>query len=113
MDNITYSVRFWKTKIYKGPKVTTYTVRWVVGGREWKEPFRNLAQAESFRARLMTTAREGDAFDVRTGRRISWKREKSALSWYAVTRVYVDVTSSPRPPPPPARPSSGRNNRRN
>ncbi|MEO3807869.1 tyrosine-type recombinase/integrase [Sphaerisporangium sp. B11E5] len=91
MDNITYSVRFWKTKTYKGAKVTTHTVRWVVGGREWKEPFRNVAQAESFRARLMTAAREGEAFDTRTGRPISWKREESALSWYAFTLAYVDA----------------------
>ena len=33
MDNITYDVRIWKTEVYRGTKVTTYKVRWVVGGR--------------------------------------------------------------------------------
>ncbi|MDF5751958.1 tyrosine-type recombinase/integrase [Spongiactinospora sp. TRM90649] len=89
MDNITYRVRFWKIKTYKGSRVTTHTVRWVVESREWKEPFRNIAQARSFQARLMTAAREGEAFDIGTGRPISWKREESPLSWYAFTLAYV------------------------
>lgn len=91
MNNTTYDVRFWKTKTYKGKKVTTHTVRWVVGGKERKEPFRAAAQAESFRARLMTTARAGEAFDLGTGLPLSWRREESALSWYAFTVAYVDI----------------------
>ncbi|GII03110.1 tyrosine-type recombinase/integrase [Planobispora takensis] len=89
--NTTYDVRFWKTQMYKGQKVTSHTVRWVVAGKERRESFRTAAHAESFRARLMTAAREGEAFDPRTGLPISWRREESALSWYAFTATYVDA----------------------
>ncbi|WP_406673720.1 tyrosine-type recombinase/integrase [Nonomuraea sp. N2-4H] len=91
MTNITYSVRFWAIKTYKGRRVTTHTVRWVVNGREWKEPFRTLAHAESFRAQLMTAARQGEAFSVATGRPISWRREETALTWFAFTLSYVEA----------------------
>ena len=74
MDNITYDVRIWKTEIYKGAKVTTYTVRWKTGTEAWKEPFRHSAQAESFRSSLLTAARKGEAFDMTTGRPVSWGR---------------------------------------
>ena len=58
MDDITYNVRIWKTEVYKGAKVTTYKVRWKTGdAHPWKEPFRNSAQAESFRSALVTAAR--------------------------------------------------------
>lgn len=89
MDRTSYSVRFWKIKSYKGRRVTTHYVRWVVDGREWKEPFRTLAHAESFRAQLMTAARQGEAFNIGTGRPVSWKREECPLTWFAFTLTYV------------------------
>ena len=49
---VEYDVRIWKTEVYRGSKVTTYTVRWKVGARSWKRPFRTAAQADSFRAEL-------------------------------------------------------------
>ncbi|NUW33831.1 site-specific integrase [Nonomuraea sp. SMC257] len=82
-------MRFWKIQSYKGRRVTTHTVRWVVEGREWKEPFRTLAHAESFRAQLMTAARQGEAFSIATGRPVSWKREENTLTWFAFTLAYV------------------------
>ncbi|MEU7003481.1 tyrosine-type recombinase/integrase [Nonomuraea sp. NPDC046570] len=91
MDGISYSVRFWKIKTYKGAKVTTHYVRWVVEGREWKEPFRTMAHAESFQAELMSAARQGQAFDTATGRPVAWKREENVLTWYAFTLAYVDI----------------------
>ena len=51
MDNITYSVRIWKTETYKGAKATTYKVRWKTGAKPWKRPFRTKAQAASFEGR--------------------------------------------------------------
>ena len=56
MQGITYNVRIYKTKVYNGKKVTTHYARWMVDGREWKEPFRNAAQADSFRSSLLTAA---------------------------------------------------------
>ena len=68
MNNVTYDVRIYKTEIYCGKYVTTYTVRWRTGPKTWKESFRNKAQADSFQAELRAAARKGEAFDITTGR---------------------------------------------
>ena len=92
MDNITYSVRIWKTEIYKGAKVTTYKVRWQTGGtKRWKRPFRTKAQAASFEAELRSAASRGEAFDVTTGQPVSWGRIGDNLSWYDFCVSYVDM----------------------
>jgi integrase len=91
MDEITYDVRLYKTEIYKGQKYNTYTVRWKVAGQTWREPFRNKAQADSFRSSLAVAARKGEAFSVETGRPVSWKRQENAISWYAFTLTYMDA----------------------
>jgi hypothetical protein len=44
-DATTYDARVYRTEVYKGRQVTTYWVRWRVGGRLWKEAFRTVAQA--------------------------------------------------------------------
>ena len=90
--NITYTVRFWRTSVYKGKKVTTYTVRWTTGDAQpWKEPFRTSAQADSFRSALMSAARSGEAFRLDTGRPVSWGRQESSMSWYDFCVAYVDM----------------------
>ncbi len=94
MDEASYSVRVYKTETYKGTKVTTYWVRWKVGGKTWKEPFRNAAQADSFRSSLLAAARHGQAFSIATGRPHSWKRDESSMSWYALT---LDVAAAKWP----------------
>ena len=75
-DTTTYDVRIYKTEVYKGSKVTTYYVRWQVNGRQRKEPFRTVAQADSFRSELLTAARRGEAFSTETGRPVSWQRDE-------------------------------------
>ena len=88
----TYDVRIWKTEKYKGSRVTTYKVRWVVAGRPWKEPFRTTALAESFRSQLVTAARKGEAFDVSTGRPVSFGRGQiDGITWYEFACQYVDM----------------------
>jgi integrase len=92
MDGATYDVRIYKTLVYKGAKVTTYYVRWKVDDKQWKEPFRNAAQADSFRSELLTATRKGQAFSAETGRPSSWLRHASAdmgLSWYEFARIYA------------------------
>ncbi|GAB3961125.1 site-specific integrase [Actinoallomurus acanthiterrae] len=89
MQDLTYDVRVYKTEVYKGKKVTTYYVRWKTGGKQWKEPFRKAAQADSFRSSLLAAARNGEAFSLNTGRPLSWKREESAVSWYTLTLDYT------------------------
>lgn len=88
MDDITYDVRVYKTEVYKGKRVTTYTVRWKVARKTWKEPFRNAAQADSFRSSLLTAARKGEAFAVKTGRPLSWEREENGVTWFAFSLDY-------------------------
>ena len=94
MDNITYDVRVYKTEVYKGKAVTTYYVRWKANGRPWREPFRHSGQAESFRSKLLSAAKEGKAFSVATGRPVEWERDKPkvsepSISWYALTLDYA------------------------
>jgi integrase len=88
-DGTTYDVRVYRTEVYKGAKVTTYRVRWEAGHRRWREGFRNAALADSFRSSLLTAARKGEAFNLTTGRPVSWKRTESALTWYSLALDYT------------------------
>ena len=58
-DGTTYDVRVYRTEVYKGAEVTTYRVRWKVGGQAVEGGFRTAAQADSFRSALLTAARKG------------------------------------------------------
>jgi integrase len=89
MEGSTYDVRVYRTEVYKGANVTTYKVRWKTAHRLWKEGFRNAAQADSFRSSLLAAARKGEAFSPGTGRPVSWKRQESIVSWYALTLDYT------------------------
>ena len=90
-DGTTYDVRVYRTEVYKGAKVTTYWVRWKADGKVRKEPFRNAAQADSFRSSLLAAARNGEAFSLTTGRPVAWKRHVSSMSWYALTLAYTSA----------------------
>jgi integrase len=90
-EGTTYDARVYRTEVYKGREVTTYKVRWKVGGRLWKEGFRTAAQADSFRSALLTAARHGEAFSLATGRPTAWERNKAATSWYEFACAYVDM----------------------
>lgn len=91
MNETTYNVRVYKTDVYKGKTVTTYYVRWKVGARDWKEPFRNSAQADSFRSALLTAARNGEAFSITTGQPVTWQRAATDMSWYDFACAYADM----------------------
>lgn len=91
MDNLTYDVRIYKTEVYKGTKVTTHRARWKTGPRPWKQHFRTKAQAASFEAELRSAARRGEAFDITTGRPVSWGRAENDVSWYDFCVSYVDM----------------------
>jgi hypothetical protein len=60
-------------------------------GRPLKQPFRIKAQAASFEAELRSAARRGEAFDVTTGRPVSWAREDNDMTWYDFCVSYVDM----------------------
>jgi integrase len=95
MNDITYDVRVYKTEVYQGKKVTTYYVRWKVAGDGWREPFRHSAQADSFRSKLLSAAKDGTAFSITTGQPVSWERDKPRepterpITWYALTLDYA------------------------
>lgn len=91
MNETTYNVRIYKTKIYQGKTVTTYYVRWKVDGRLWEEPFRTAALADSFRSSLLTAARSGEAFSQATGRPVSWLRVNNDMNWYEFACAYTDM----------------------
>lgn len=89
---ISYDVRVWKTEVYRGKKVTSYTVRWAVAGRPRKEPHRTAALAETFRSELLTAMRKGEPFDVATGRPLSALRKQvPTTTWYDFACRYVDM----------------------
>ena len=88
MEETTYDVRVYKTEVYRGRKVSTYKVRWKTADKPWKEPFRLAAQADSYRSSLLTAARRGEAFSLRTGRPVSWKHDEPSASWYEFTLAY-------------------------
>jgi len=87
----TYDARVYHTEVYKGKEVTTYHVRWKVGGKLWREGFRTAAQADSFRSALLTAARKGEAFSLATGRPAAWERTKADTTWYEFGCSYVDM----------------------
>lgn len=92
MDETSYDVRFYRTRVYKGKTVKTYRVRWTVGGQEFTEPFRNnVALADSFRSDLVSAARKGEAFSMETGRPVSWRRAANEMTWYEFACRYVDM----------------------
>ena len=89
---VSYDARLLKTDIYRGARVTTHRVRWSVGGRGFRKGFRTAAAAESFRSKLVTALREGQAFDVESGVPIAMVRtEKPRTSWYEFACRYVDL----------------------
>jgi integrase len=90
-DGTTYDARVYRTEVYKGKAVTSYYVRWKVGGKLWREGFRTAAQADSFRSALLTAARKGEAFSLASGRPAAWERTKADTTWYEFACSYVDM----------------------
>ncbi|WP_327162034.1 tyrosine-type recombinase/integrase [Streptomyces zaomyceticus] len=86
----TYDVKFWKTSVYEGKTKTTYTVRWVVAGEEWRKPFSKAGLADSFRAGLVSAASKGEAFSVSTGLPVSHMSQAAGAKWYDFAVQFVD-----------------------
>jgi integrase len=91
-EGTTYDVRIWGISKRAWRSGTTYRVRWIVAQKEWHESFTTRALAESFRADLLSLARQGEPFDIGTGRPVSWQRAKPVVaSWYEHACAYVDM----------------------
>ncbi len=84
-----YDVRVWKVEIYSGARTTSYTVKWSVAGRRFREPFKTAALADAFRSELVTASRKGEAFGIESGRPVSMERAQRRVSWLAFAREYA------------------------
>ncbi|MDM4784289.1 MULTISPECIES: tyrosine-type recombinase/integrase [unclassified Micromonospora] len=69
----------------------SYTVRWVVAGREKSRTFVTRALADRFRSDLMQAANQGEAFDIDTGLPDSMTETPAATSWLEFVSKYVDM----------------------
>ncbi|MEU5581387.1 hypothetical protein ABZ791_13530 [Streptomyces huasconensis] len=87
----TYDVKVYKILTYKGARKTTYTVRWEVAGKRWREPFGTVALAEGFRSELIRATGKGEAFVIATGLPVSHRSKSASMSWYAFAVGYVDA----------------------
>ncbi|MGW0211210.1 hypothetical protein ACWDZ8_37500 [Streptomyces sp. NPDC003233] len=86
-----YDVKTYKILTYKGARKTTYTVRWVVAGKRWREPFNTVALAEGFPSELIRATGKGEAFVVATGLPMSHRSKSAAMSWYKFAVEYMDA----------------------
>lgn len=93
--NTSYDVKVWGlgTRRNAAGAVTRYAVRWTVGtnDNEFYESFKIRTQAEGFRSDLISAQRRGEAFDIDSGRPVSWSRVEKNTTWYDLTRAYVDM----------------------
>ncbi|MFI8532811.1 tyrosine-type recombinase/integrase [Streptomyces aquilus] len=87
----TYDVKIYKILTYKGARKTTYTVRWVVAGKRWREPFDTIALAEGFRSDLIQATGKGEAFVIASGLPVSHRSKSAEMSWYKFAVQYVDA----------------------
>lgn len=66
--SVSFDVRVWELrKVKRQNRAVRYEVRWTVDGFEKSKSFQHKAQADSFRAMLLSAAKNGDAFDPSTG----------------------------------------------
>ncbi|MBA0124657.1 tyrosine-type recombinase/integrase [Haloechinothrix sp. YIM 98757] len=87
----TYKVRIWALESRKngGGKVTSYRVRWQVGDKRFTEPFTTYALADSFRGRLLASARSGEAFHTTKGYPVSMLRAQKTMTWFELACDYM------------------------
>ena len=74
-----FDVQFWQIETRKGRKPR---VRWVVAGNKFGESFTTKGLAEAFRAKLITAARNGEAFSTDTGLPQSMERKLRNITFY-------------------------------
>ncbi|KUL62448.1 MULTISPECIES: tyrosine-type recombinase/integrase [unclassified Streptomyces] len=87
---MSYNVRFWDIR-ERPDRRKPFMVRWTVDGREKSESFMTFGLADSRRSKLMTAARDGEAFDVHTGLPASELRAiKQRTTWYDLAHEYLD-----------------------
>ncbi|MFJ2645960.1 tyrosine-type recombinase/integrase [Streptomyces sp. NPDC087420] len=83
-----HDVRVWSIR-RRDSKSAPFQLRWKVGGKVHQEPFLTKTLADARRAKLMTAASSGEAFDTETGLPISELRQLNRTSWYTHARGHV------------------------
>jgi hypothetical protein len=74
-----FDVRFWQIETRPGRRPR---VRWVVARHTFAESFTTKGLAEAFRAKLITAARDGEAFSTDTGLPQSMERKLRNITLY-------------------------------
>jgi integrase len=74
-----FDVRFWQIETRTGRRPR---VRWVVAGHTFAESFTTKGLAEALRAKLITAARNGEAFSTDTGLPQSMERKLRTITLY-------------------------------
>jgi integrase len=88
----TYDVKIWAIEKRKWKSTTTYRVNWRVDKQPlFRHTFETYALADSFRSKLVSAARDGVAFDIRTGLPVTMLRTTNMMTWYEFARNYVDT----------------------
>ena len=72
-------------------KKKSYTVRWKVAGKPFRNTYATRALAESFRSKLVVAQREGTAFDEKSGLPEPMARELNSRNWYDLAVAFVDM----------------------
>ncbi|MEU6707330.1 tyrosine-type recombinase/integrase [Streptomyces wuyuanensis] len=87
---LSYNVRFWDIR-ERPDRRKPFMVRWTVSGLEKSESFMTFGLAESRRSKLMTAAREGEAFDEESGLPASELRAlRQKTTWYDLAHEYLE-----------------------
>lgn len=105
-DNLSYDVRIRSIRTRTGKRldaagkpIASYVVRWTVAGEPIQKTFKTIKLAESFRAKLMTAAREGIPFELTSGLPQTMARAAQRRSWFQHATEFVDTKwahASPR-----------------
>lgn len=91
MMDTSHNVRIWTIEHIRGKRRSSYRVRWVVEQRRFGRSFTTAALADSFRSRLVSAARNGEAFDVGSGLPVSMERERTTMTWFEFACAYMDM----------------------
>lgn len=89
--NTTFDVRVHGILKNNNAKGATYTIRWKVAGKPFRDTFATKALAESERSKLLVAQRQGVAFDVASGLPEPLARQKDSRSWLEHAMAFVDV----------------------
>ena len=91
VNEASYEVRFWKIEIRTNRR-SPYKVVWLVAGHRFTQSFTTRALADSYRAQLITSANNGEAFDLETGLPLSLLRKRTDVSLLEHAREYLAFT---------------------